>query len=57
MKIQNYTADSCPCSLGGCNSLWPCQASVEDDRWSFQVSEWTGGLCVEDIERSIGSYR
>ena len=23
----NYTADSCPCSLGGCTSLWPCTAS------------------------------
>ena len=24
MKLQNYTANSCPCSLGGCSSLWPC---------------------------------
>ena len=24
---SNYTADSCPCSLGGCQSLWPCVAS------------------------------
>ena len=24
---QNYTADSCPCSVGGCQSLWPCTPS------------------------------
>ena len=24
---QNYSADSCPCSLGGCQSLWPCTPS------------------------------
>jgi hypothetical protein len=23
----NYTADSCPCSLSNCQSLWPCEPS------------------------------
>ena len=27
MKIKNYTADACPCSLEGCQSLWPCSPS------------------------------
>ena len=48
----NYTADSCPCSLGGCTSLWPCTAS----RLCFKHDLPSAAVAASHRAAALGSF-
>lgn len=59
----HYTADSCPCSLGGCASLWPCTASRlcyrrDPEHDSSSAADALGGAAdaPSDLGGAISTY-